>query len=52
MPVCTVVSSRSGIIYNPSADAITDYSQSADIDPYFKSQLHGRSPKAGTEWAK
>ena len=39
--VCTVfVSSRSGIVFNPSAGAIIDHSQSAkDIDPYFKSQL-------------
>ena len=36
------VSSRSGIVFNPSAGAITDYSQSAkDIDPYFKSQICG-----------
>ena len=35
------VSSRSGIVFNPSAGAITDNSQSAkDIDPYFKSQLY------------
>ena len=48
MLVCVLfVSSTSGIVFNPSAGAITDYSQSAkDIDPYFKSQLyvedHGR----------
>ena len=36
-----LVSSRSGIVYNPSADAITDHSQSAkDVDPYFKSQIY------------
>ena len=42
MPVCVLfVSSRSGIVFNPSAGAITDDSQSAkDIDPYFKSQLY------------
>ena len=35
------VFSRSGIIFNPSVDAITDHSQSAnDIDPYFKSHLY------------
>ena len=37
MPVCVLfVSSRSGIVFNSSAGAITDHSQSAkDIDPYF-----------------
>ena len=42
MPVYVLfVSSRSGIVLNPSAGAITDHSQSAkDIDPYFKSQLY------------
>ena len=42
MPVCVLfVSSRSCIVFNPSAGAITVYSQSAkDIDPYFKSQLY------------
>ena len=41
MPVCVLfVSRRSSIVFNPSAGAITDHSQSAkDIDPYFKSQL-------------
>ena len=41
MPVLVLlVSSRSGIIFNPSG-AITDHSQSAkNIDPYFKSQLY------------
>ena len=40
--VCTVfVSSRSGIVFNPSAGSITDHSQSAkETDPYFKSQLY------------
>ena len=40
------VSSRSGIVFNPSAGAITDHSQSAnDIDPYFfKSQLYVEDP--------
>ena len=44
--VCVLfVSSRSGIVFNPSADAITDHSQSAkDIDPYFKSQLYVEDP--------
>ena len=33
--------SRSGIVFNQSAAAITDHRQSAkDIDPYFKSQLY------------
>ena len=57
--VCALfVSSRSGIVFNPSAGAITDHSQSAkDIDSYFKSQLceGPRPPKAGThftEWAE
>ena len=46
MPVYVLfVSSRSGIVFNPSAGAITDYSQSAkDIDPYFKSQLYVEDP--------
>ena len=46
MPVCVLfVSSRSGIIFNPTAGAITDHSQSAkDIDPYFKSQLYVEDP--------
>ena len=39
------VSSRSGIVFNPSAGAITDHSQSTkDIDPYFKSQLYVEDP--------
>ena len=38
-------SNRSGIVFNPSAGAITDHSQSAkDIDPYFKSQLYVEDP--------
>ena len=43
MPVCVLfVSSRSGIVFNPNAGAITDQSQSAkDIDQYFKSPLCG-----------
>ena len=59
MPVCVVfMSSRSGIVFNPSASAVSDHSQSAkDIDPYFKSQLCGgpSPPKAGTnftDWAE
>ena len=42
MPLCVLfVSSRPDIIFNLSAGAITDRSQSAkDIDPYFKSQLY------------
>ena len=46
MPVCVLfVSSRSGILFNPSAGVITDRSQSAkDIDPYFKSQLYVEDP--------
>ena len=39
------VSSRSGIIFNPSAGAITDHIQSAkDRDLYFKSQLYVEDP--------
>ena len=35
------VSNRSGIVFNQSADAITDHKQSAKgIDPYFKSMLY------------
>ena len=46
MPVYVLfVSSRSGIVFNPSPGAITDHSQSAkDIDPYFKSQLYMEDP--------
>ena len=42
MPVCVLfVSNRSGIVYNLSADAIADHSQSAkDLDSYFKVQLY------------
>ena len=44
--VCVLfVSSRSGIVFNPRASAITDHNQSAkDIDPYFKSQLYSEDP--------
>ena len=44
--VCVLfVSSRSGIVFNPGASAITDHNQSAkDIDPYFKSQLYAEDP--------
>ena len=39
------VSSRSGIVFNPSAGVITDHNQSAnDIDPYFKFQLYVDDP--------
>ena len=46
MLVCVLfVSSRSGIIFNLSAGALTDHSQSAkDLDPYFKSQLYEEDP--------
>ena len=42
MPVYVLfVSSRWGIVFNPSAGGITDHSQSAkDIDRYFKSRLY------------
>ena len=46
------VSSRSGIIFNPSAGAITDHSQSAkDIDPYFKSQLYVEGPATESRYS-
>ena len=40
--VCVLfVSSRSDIVFNPSAGVITDHRQSAKyIDPYFKFQLY------------
>ena len=46
MPVCVLfVYSRSGIVFNHSAGAITDHSQSAKvIDPYFKSKLYVVDP--------
>ena len=46
MPVCVLfVSSRSGIVFNLSADAITDDKQSAkDIDSYFNSQIYVEDP--------
>ena len=47
MPVCVlVVSSRSGIVFNPSAGKSTDHSQSAKgVDPYFKFQLYVEVPR-------
>ena len=46
------VSSRSGIVFNPSAGAITDDSQSAkDIDPYFKSQLYVEDPTTESRYS-
>ena len=43
--VVLFLSSRSGIVFNPSAGAITDHCQSAkDIDPYFKSHLYVEDP--------
>ena len=46
MPVSVLfVPSTSGIDVNPSADTLTDHSQSAkDIDSYFKSQLYVVDP--------
>ena len=46
MHVCILfVSSRSGIVFNANAGAITDHSQLAkDIDPYFKSQRYVEDP--------
>ena len=51
--VCALfVSSRSGIVFIPSASAITDHSQSAkDIDPYFKSKLYAEDPTAERRYA-
>ena len=46
MPVYVLfVSSRSGIVFNSIAGAITDDSQSAkNIAPYFKSKLYVEDP--------
>ena len=46
MPVCVLfASSRSGVVFNPSAGAITGHSKLAkDINPYFKSQLYVEDP--------
>ena len=45
MPICVLfVSSGSGIVFNPIVCAVTDHSQSAEIDPYFKSQLYEDDP--------
>ena len=46
MPLCVLfVSSRSGIVFNPSAGAITDHSQSAkDIDPFLSPSSMWRTP--------
>ena len=42
MPVCVLHIQHVNIVVNQCADAITDYSQSAnDINSYFKSQLGG-----------
>ena len=42
MPMCVLfVSSTSGIVFNPSAVAITNHSQPAKgVNPYFKFQLY------------
>ena len=46
--VYTVVSSRSGIVFNWRTGAINDQSQAAkDIFPYFKSQLYADDPGHG-----
>ena len=46
MSVCVLfVSNASGIVFNPSAGAITDHNQSVkDIDTYFKSKLYVTDP--------
>ena len=51
--VCIVfVSSRLGIVFNPSAGSITDHSHSAkDIDPYFKSQLYMDDPGSESRYS-
>ena len=48
MPACALfVSDRSDIVFNPSAGAITDQSQSAkNTDPYFKSQLYAEDAES------
>ena len=44
------VSSRSGIVFNTNASAITDHSQSAnDIEPYFKFRLYVEQPGHGKQ---
>ena len=42
MPICVQFAScTSDVVFDPSADVITDHSQSAkDIDSYFKSQFN------------
>ena len=50
-PYLYCLSIRSGIVFNPSAGAITDRSQSAkDVDPYFKSQLYVKDPGHRKPW--
>ena len=46
IPVCVLfLYSRSGVVFNPNAGAITDHSHSVnDIDPYFKSRLYAENP--------
>ena len=53
MPVCVLfVSSRSGIVFNPSAGATTDHSQSAkDMDPHFKCQLYVEDPTTESRYS-
>ena len=52
MPVCVLfMSSRSGIIFNPSAGEITDHSPSVkDIDQYFNSQLYVDDPDSESQY--
>ena len=46
------VSSTFGIVFNPSADAVTDDSQSAKyIDPYFKFQLYVEDPATESRYS-
>ena len=44
--VCVLFpSSRSGLVFHPSAGAIIDHNQSVkDIDPHFKSRLYVEDP--------
>ena len=53
MPVCALfVTSRSGIVFNQSASAITDHNQSAkDIDRIFSPSSMRRTPAAESRYA-
>ena len=53
MPVCVMlVSSRSDVVFNPSAGAVTDHSQLAkNIDPNFKFQLYVEDPATEKQYS-